>query len=338
MANTETINNSQVAELVRNNWGLHVEDVEFITEGVSTQNWHVFSGDEQFVFRDCGSFSDYAQFQCRVWNRLAEHEFPYEIPRPIRLDNGSQVLSKVLSNYIVYPYIEGSTPNTIENQDIGYFGAMVAAYHAIVRNMDWSMHTQLRSKDLLSPGSVLPQIARTVSRLSTKAQKLEVETEFIQRAGDFSAGFVSLFEGFDVASEANLTRIPCHGDFKPQNTIFRFERLVGLIDLGGVVIDPKILDIQHALATTTLDINGFDETGVRRFIAGYSSHEPLTDKDHTLIGPSMYADTLLRLCWQLGELQSDRGRVVPSDAEINLYKASYLGKLCARSELSFRDF
>jgi Ser/Thr protein kinase RdoA (MazF antagonist) len=328
MSDREFLHERQVSDILAENWGVNSAGAVFIPEGVSTLNWLVQTQEgARYILRDCGNYKDYTQFQCDVWHELGRSGFPYEIPRPLPTADGGHVARfEDSSSFILYPYIVGTTAKCadLQGQEIGH---MLGSYHNGVAPMDWSSYAQLRSKELLAPDGLLPHIVDTVARIEGQGPKLEVGRTFLELHPEITGKFVGMLEALDQEAYASLPCIPCHGDYKPENLLTRGGRLVGLIDLGGVVIDPKILDVQNSIATAAFGTGGFDEPKVGEILKGYSEQSALASDEITLIAPLMYADVVRRMCWQLQELCVSQSRVRPEDAEHSLHDALTLGRL-----------
>lgn len=305
----------KISGFIESNWDIRPQEVSFIEEGDSTNNWKVLDIEkEAYILRDAGKFNHYVRFQCDILNFLQEKGFPYQITTPIRAKNNDFVIDTEKGSYFLYKYIDGKVLEDVTAEDAYQVGLMLAVYHGYIADFDWRGYQQLRSKDLLDRQKLAQFVTNCRRAVEEKANKSELDEIFlsgIDRLVDF---YIDILKKIDLEYYHSLPEIPCHGDFERRNIIKMEDRLVGFIDLGGITIDPSICDLQSCIQLNSMRNGQLDMNLVKAIISGYISHRGIGRHQLELIPPLMYSEMLKTLCWVMAELTIPESRVNLNEA------------------------
>ncbi len=318
------MNDFSPGRLVQDWWGIEAVDSQRILGGVSTENWMVATPDKRYVLRNAGRFGEYAVMQTAILEHLHDARFTYDIPRPERTLAGGMVHRVGENFFMVYPYIEGAT-GVNRNYSYKEFGAALGSCHHHLRNFDWTRFGQNRSKQLIDLASIDPYITAledNVRNAPILQDELKRRYGSIEQVSKDAAlvvrdlGRIGL-EGYSVQV--------CHGDFTPANVLHTDGKISGLIDFGGVTIDPKVTDVATSLSRTAVKGWGYDSVIAGDLLEGYSWNSWLDDNEMTALAPLAFVDVIRSLSWQTTELRfNESTRVTHEDATEYMHKAAVL--------------
>ncbi|MBU1256786.1 hypothetical protein KKA49_03820, partial [Patescibacteria group bacterium] len=189
----------EVDRLLQSNWGIKAEQTNFVTMGDSTLNWIIKVADKNdCVLRNAGSFRHYVRFQCDVLSYLAESEFPYQAPKPLRTRHGEFVVDIKSGSYFVYPFISGNTPSEIDRIKSVDVGKMLASYHQHIEGFEWEGRLQLRSKNLLESDVFIDFIQRCKDMVGGKETKSKVDLVYLGRFEGLKSFYEKVMASVDV--------------------------------------------------------------------------------------------------------------------------------------------
>lgn len=328
----------RISDLIRFNWGIRPQKINFIEEGDSTNNWRVISDDgETYVLRNAGSYRHYVRFQCDVLNYLTENGFPYQIPTPIKTMKDNFFIGYREDSLFLYRYIPGDVLGRVTHSDAFEIGKMLAVYHKYVSSFDWQGYDQLRSKDLFEEGKMVEFISKCRSEVMEKTNKTKIDQLYLSKIQGFSDFYSSIVAHVDLGLHKSLKRIPCHGDFERRNIIKREGKIVGFIDLGGITIDPQIYDLQNCVQLNSMRKGKLDMDVAKVIIDGYGGHAKSEREQFELILPLMYSEMLKTLCWVIAERSKSGTRVDESEAAERVKVLSWMLDNYSSLEKFFRN-
>lgn len=126
---------------------------------------------------------------------------------------------------------------------------------------------------------------------------------------DVTSNFKQLFEELEDKLLIELPTGIIHGDVFPDNTLFKDNKLVGLVDFEEFAID-------HLLFDVGMTVNGFCFDGINMhmnllevFIGKYNSVRKFTDKELDLIVDYMIWGAVGMTSWHLHQLLYKRNKV-----------------------------
>jgi len=120
-----------------------------------------------------------------------------------------------------------------------------------------------------------------------------------------------LYERYDEAAQA-VNRLGfrrwrawiIHGDWHPGNMLFRDNRVVAVLDFDSTRLDPAVVDVANGMLQFSILRSGddpqqwpefFDQTRMRRFLAGYASRVRL-DTSQLRALPHLMLESLIAEC------------------------------------------
>lgn len=309
---------------VHRGWGVTAQDSRRILGGESTLNWHIDTEDGSYVLRNAGGYGEYVSMQAALLNHLNSTEFPYQVPRLQKTVEGNSVQKIDDSFYVMYPYLPGDT-GVFPGYDYKELGAMLGEYHHYSQDFDWNNFGQLRSKRLFDDGSVRPYIVNLVTNLGNSAElgdSFSREYGSIEQLQNDTRLIIKDLARIGLSDYANYA---CHGDYSPDNVLAIDTKIAGLIDFGGVTIDPRVTDMATCISRVAIRNGEYDTAIANDLIEGYHRTSALDDSEISALIPLAFIDTVRSLSWQTSEVTSNPyTRVAQADAVDYMQRATVL--------------
>lgn len=230
---------------------------------------------------------------------LRRNRFP--VPRVIHTIEGPTVLRLHNHVYELFELIEGD-PYDRSLDQTQHAGRTLAKFHLAARDLEtrWpAPHSGFHALSAVLQG--LNSIPTTVSSHDSvaghEAELLSLTQELYERVEDAAAAVEAA--GFRTWPEQIV-----HGDWHPGNMLFRRARVLAVVDLDSARMQPAVTDVangvlQFSILRSSLEPEEwpsfFDETRMRRFLAGYLTKAVLTSEQRRVI-PHLMIESLIAEC------------------------------------------
>jgi Ser/Thr protein kinase RdoA (MazF antagonist) len=240
-------------------------------------------------------------FKVAFAHALVAHLRARQFPVPALIgtrDNNNSMLQLFGHVYEVFEYVEGERYNNSLEQTTRA-GLTLAAFHEAVDDFrtEWNPPAgSYHDAQVVRNGlNAIPSVAQGHdSVVGHEAEMLQLTQQ--------------LHEIYDRAAEA-VNQSPLlawpvgiiHGDWHPGNMLFQGERIIAVLDLDAAKLQPRIIDVASGMLQFSIlrtpkmpdewpDF--FDETRMRRFLAGYLARQPLSGEQRMII-PDLMTESLV---------------------------------------------
>jgi Ser/Thr protein kinase RdoA (MazF antagonist) len=242
------------------------KDIRKTNKGNSTNNYII---ENKYILRNAGTYIEYIEAQIEILNILNK-ELTYKVPKPLLSIQNRYLEKDKNEGWFMYEMIEGDT--LLPNKSIR-FGNQLAELHNSLNKINFENFNQMRSRDLTNTKKEINNLYKS---------GILNNTEVINSFKCLSQRFIDIYK--------TLPRIICQGDLNKDNFIVKNNKFQGLIDFGGIVIEPRIFDIQNFifnhLITEKISVNK-----IRMFLKDYSNS---SDTNISLAEKELIHEILIR--------------------------------------------
>lgn len=307
-----------IDKILANSWNLSDFRKIIIMNGESTLNYLVETKEAKYVFRNAGKYRNYVNFQVDLLNHLRSNHFPYETPVIIKTNENIPFVQIAGNIYLLYRYIEGVTLKPSDYSVYAFeIGRCIGSFHLITQEMI-GYDPKVRNKDIFNFHYIEDSISNSLLRIKNQNKKDAVDNLFIKTFSDGIKPYFDQIDSLAVGYYQRADSIPCHGDLNGGNFVIRNQKLVGVIDFGGVIIAPKVFDVQNCLQNVACSNGKFDSDIAEKIVRGYCKEINLSQSELAAIPSILIADLLRTLAWVF-ELRADLDhRIKPSEAIFRL--------------------
>jgi len=268
-------------EKILNNWNLgKLKNFKKAEKGVVNHNWIITTNKGKYVLRGVVFFRKLkdVKFELKYLEYLKNKRFPYKIPAPI-LTKNKKLFIKIGKNYFwVYKFIEGRIIKTFDKQNLKECAKMMAIYHKIIEKSN--LNNKKGNGDVFNRKPVLNELQGFYNNILKKSKQDKKEKIFLKEASIL----IPLLKRLDGKDYSKIKKYPLHRDINPENTLWKNEKLVGIIDFENVstLNDTIIKDIAGMLQYSCRDKkhkHKLDLELAEFFIKEYKKYHPLSKKE-----------------------------------------------------------
>lgn len=230
---------------------------------------------------------------------LRRNRFP--VPRVIHSLEGPTVVRLHDHVYELFELIEGdSYDKSLEQTQ--HAGRTLAKFHNAARDLEtrWpAPQTGYHALHAVLQG--LNSIPTTVSSHDSVAGH---EAELLSLTQELYERIESAAASVEAAGYSHWPAQVTHGDWHPGNMLFRRSRVLAVVDLDSARIQPAVTDLangmlQFSILRSSLQPEEwpsyFDETRMRRFLAGYLTKAALPPEQRSVL-PDLMIESLIAEC------------------------------------------
>jgi len=254
------------------------------TKGVVNINWILNTTKGKYVLRKVTQFAvtiDF-KFELDYLTYLKEKGFPYRIPVPISMKNGSFILRFKGSRFWLYEYIEGKEGEQFGYPELEECAKMMAIYHKIIESS--SLDNKKGAGEVFKRKSIIRELEGFRAQILKKNRQSRKDQIFLKE----SSILIPLIESLDGREYSKLPRYPLHRDVNPENTLWENRKLVGLIDFEnvGTMNDTLVKDLSIVLQYSCRDRKHKHKLDLKRanfFLREYKKHHQLSDREIAFI-------------------------------------------------------
>jgi len=263
-------------------------------------------------------------YQLFLLKKLRDRKFPYEIPVAIKNRDKRYHFKLNKQVFFVYNFINGATLNSNFTYDQAeQLGIMVGRYHNLIGKNFYRKN--IRKKGIFDLNYTIGSLLKTSSKIKKKYAGKVFNLESI----DVIAKYLKFkIKKKQINSYKKLKQVPCHSDWNGTNLIVnKSGKITGLIDFGGIHMEPKIFDFQNAILYAALSNFRLDLTKIKKFCKGFFKKNKLTSEEINLIYPTMLADLAFTVSWIFEEKFKNKNCRIPNwDIEVRLKIFNWLLK------------
>lgn len=288
-------------------------------KGVVNTNWIVKTSKGKYILRRLGQNKKLKEleFELEYLDYLTKRKFPYKIPTPIKTIKGKEFIRKNNSIFWVYEFIEGKNVESFGFSELKECAKMMARYHTLIEDSNLDNKTSYSD---FARAEILQELNSFLKKIGDSA-KDKKDKVFIQEAKKL----IPLFNGLNIKEYSKLKKYPLHRDINPENTLWKAEKLVGIIDFENVgeIKDTLIKDIVAMLQYSCIDKNEkykLDLKLVKFFLKEYRKYHQLSDGEISFIPEIIIAGAIEDFSYQYWMLLNDPERA-------KLYKLKLYSKV-----------
>jgi hypothetical protein len=287
------MNNSKIISIIKKNWDIHPSTVSYITNGVSTKNWKVRDVDSTYIFRNAGTYKYYVDYQVYLLRLLTEKKFPYLIPNILKAKKDFSI--KYGDHYFyLYRYIDNKTVNSFftDEQVIG-LANIVAKFHITTFNI-WQPK-ELRRKYIFRLQAIRSSVIKNF-KIAYKKKHRNCCDRLLIKNYEILEKAIGTIKRTEVVSYDSLPTVTCYSDWNMDNVLLnRRNKIIGLIDYGGIFKEPRIFDIQNAIKNVLIEKMSL--VRIKKFLNSYEKHIKIGSAEKNLIYSVMIGDCVRTISW-----------------------------------------
>lgn len=237
------------------------ESYENLSFGYANENFRVSTTEEEVLFRLCKQQSkEDIEKEILLMKELEKAHFPTSYP--IADKNGNYIHQ--LNNYscLIYQFIEGKQPK-INQSTAGEIGSAAAKLSQIPVKDSYKKSNAITIENCLEIIKEFPE---------AKLQYPEIY-EYFEEQTNFLKSYIS----------QELPKGIIHGDYFPDNTIFRGFKLKAVIDFEEFAYDTLLFDLGMAINGFCFIDNELQSELSQETINEYNKVRPLSEKENELL-------------------------------------------------------
>ena len=239
---------------------------------------------------------------------LADKEFP--IPRLTLNKEGLTCTQVGDKHYAIYDFIEGYCPTnyfmpagtrqwliTQAGQTLARFHRLMEGFVPKGRKFNGFMPNGERLwRDVEWHLEILDRHAEN----TTKKRSLDATDTFILNIiDDLKCDLIEAGHHYQQNND-QLPKQVIHGDYSPQNVLFKRQGVTAILDLGDACVNLRALDVAWGLTSfSRTDRHGFNENLARTFLLAYQDRQALSEKEIEAIPDLIRWRDLRNIVWKL---------------------------------------
>lgn len=231
--------------------------LENISGGFGNSNFKLTTTKGTFLLKICDEKNiTELQMQMKLLIHLQQHSYPTVYP--VLLKSGEMLYVTQDYNVMIYPFLEGKTPNPSQNV-LEQIGSALAQLHRI------------------SPLTGLPRFPMGMIQITPFLDEVK-ETQF--HSHPFLTWLKSELDWIKPELEKTLPKGLLHGDLFLDNTLFDGNKMVAILDFEEACHDILLIDVAMTIiGCCYTNQHQLDIPAVHGFLYSYNSMRPLTEDE-----------------------------------------------------------
>ena len=294
MARYTTLSSTELARIVaqyRIGTPLKLEE---IPGGFGNSNFKLTTTNGEFLLKICDE-KDSAELNMQISLLQHLHQHAYPTVYPILTKDQKPLIHETFGSVMLYPFLQGTQPQPSPNT-LAQLGEALAKLHRI------------------RPIRGLPHFAMGISQMRPFFEEVR-DTPFA--AHPFIESLKSQLESMEPQLNASLPMGLLHGDLFLDNTLFKGEQMVAILDFEEGCYDTLLIDIgmtiigccytpQHQLILKAAS----------RFLDAYNAMRPLTESEWQHLDDFVHYAALSIAFWRFRQFNIRR----PDAQRANTYQ------------------
>ena len=268
-------------------------EFNLMKSGYANRNYRIITDGGTYLLRICMEKKEEdILHEMKVLESLREVNFPAAYP--LARNDGDYITLADIGRIVIYDFIEGKEP-ALNSRSVG----SVARASAQLNN--YPKWRELRRKNALN---------------------MELCRSVIDSFGISTYDYPDIFDYFieetEMLSKPLSEKLPVgliHGDIFPDNTIYKGDELLAIVDFEEVCTDKLLIDVGVTINGFCFVDNRLVPELLETFLAEYGSVRPLSLKEHELLpfyirwgAHAMIGWHLKHLLWKREPLKENRAR------------------------------
>jgi len=257
-----------------------VVSIKRLTSGFANINYKIKTSKNNFLFRICAEKPlKEIQYEIKVMNELKRIKFPTAFP--IKRKDGQFINKTKFGEVVVYEFVEGEEPQVNEktSKEIGKAVAKL---------------NKLKNWKKLKKGNAI---------------NLKLCENNIRKFDSAKNKYPKIFEYFkeetEFLSKPLKEKVPqglVHGDIFPDNTKFKENKLVAILDFEEVCTDNLLFDMGVTINGFCFQNNKLNPKLLKVFLEEYEKIRKISPKERKLIPYYIQWGAHAMICWHLKHL------------------------------------
>jgi homoserine kinase type II len=258
----------------------NVVSLKRLTSGFANINYKIETAQGFFLFRICAEKPlKEIKHEIRVLQELKKTSFPAAFP--IRRKDGKFINRTKFGHVVIYDFVEGTEPKVNENtaREVAKSLAQLNTFK------NWKQLKKKNSINLKLCQDNIRKFASAVNKYPHIFEYFKEETDFL--------------------SKPLKMKVPqglVHGDIFPDNTKFKGNKLVAILDFEEVCTGNLLFDIGVAINGFCFQDNKLKLSLLRKFLSEYQKTRKLSPKERKLLPYYIQWGAHAMICWHLKHL------------------------------------
>ena len=257
MARYTTLSSTELARIVAQYPIGTPLKLEEIPGGFGNSNFKLTTTNGEFLLKICDE-KDSAELntQISLLQHLHQHAYPTVYPIPTK--DQQPLIHETFGSVMLYPFLQGTQPHPSPNT-LAQLGEALAKLHRI------------------PPIAGLPHFPMGISQMRPFFEEAR-DTPFATHP--FIESLKSQLESMEPQLNASLPIGLLHGDLFLDNTLFKGEQMVAILDFEEGCYDTLLIDIgMTIIGCCYTSQHQLILKAVRRFLDAYNAVRPLTERE-----------------------------------------------------------
>ncbi len=300
MAQYTTLSPEELADIVSQySIGIPLK-TEDIPGGYGNSNFKLTTSDGVYLLKICDEKDIIElQLQVSILEHLKQHEYPTVYPIPQKCGN----ILHTTQNYsvMIFPYIKGDTPNP-SRKVLTQIGEALAQLHCI-----FSLDN-------------LPKFPMGLAQITPYLDEVK-ETHF--GTHPFHTWLKSELEWIGPELDRPLPTGLLHGDLFLDNTLFKGEKMLAILDFEEVCYDTFLIDVGMTIIGCCYTAqHQLDMDSVVGFLDAYNSIRSLTDEEWSSLDTFVHYAALSIAFWRFRQFNIRHPNDKNSDSYLEMITRS----------------
>ena len=259
MARYTTLSSKELAHIVAQYPIGTALKLEEIPGGFGNSNFKLTTTKGAFLLKICDE-KDATELNMQISLLQHLHQHAYPTVYPILTKTQTHLIHETFGSVMLYPFLQGTQPQPSPNT-LAQLGEALAKLHRI------------------PPITGLPRFAMGISQMRPFFQEVQ-DTEFATHP--FVKLLKSELESLEPHINAPLPMGLLHGDLFLDNTLFKGEEMVAILDFEEGCYDTLLIDVgMTIIGCCYTSAHHLNLKAARRFLDAYNSVRPLTESEWT---------------------------------------------------------
>jgi len=279
--------NIEFAQKVLENYCLGtVIDIQLLASGYANENYKLTTNNGNVLFRIYREKKlKEIQYELSILDILKKYDFPAAYP--YKKNDTEYINSTSLGQVVLYDFIEGSEPN-INQATVGEIAHAVATLHNI---SSWKDHQKKSTFSIQGCENIIDQFSTCNNQYPEIFGYFKEKTEFLSNflAQPLPQGFV-------------------HGDIFPDNTIFKGDQLVAILDFEEICTDSVLFDVGVIINGFCFIDNRLSNELLVTFLSEYNKVRKLSNEEIHLLPYYIQWGAHAHLSWHLAGIMQNKNQ------------------------------
>jgi len=253
-----------------------------LRSGYANENYRVDADRGSYLLRVCREKGEQdIRHEMRVLEKLKEEGFPAAYPAYRR--DGEGITRYRGMNVVIYDFIPGGEPE-LNAESVGEIGNAVARLNSME---GWEELEQSNSFSLELCHSIIHDVG----------------------TGNYTSEYPEIFDflrkGIERIEGPLREELPCgliHGDVFPDNTIYKGDKLIAIVDFEEVCTDKLLIDVGVTINGFCFVDNKLDGSLLESLLTSYTSVREMSSKETELLPHYIEWGAFSMLAWHLSYL------------------------------------